>query len=298
PIGATLRLSLGGGVRVIRRLSVIAEDWDPATGARIAFATFDAPTAAAARSAELVEGVLRIDDGDGRSELHDRVGLSAEHPRWLARVLVNESKLLYPDDDPATSWIDLDLDPDASLPPYTTTPFVGGADRYRDLTPEDFFDPEWVLGNDCPGRGVHAITALEDLSLLVVPDLYSPRPLGKVESVVVEGSLAGSEFAQCVTPALPIPQAAVPEDLGNLRLDPSGDFDVIVVLQRRLLELAETLRSFIVLLDVPPLLNQRRILDWRAKFDSAYVAAYYPWIEVARLDDQRDTIVRVNPSAL
>jgi hypothetical protein len=242
--------------------------------------------------------VLQIDDGDGRSELHDRVGLSAAHPRWLARVLVNESQLLYPDDDPATSWIDLDLDPDASLPVYATMPFAGGADRYRDLTPEDFFDSEWVLGNDCPGRGVHAIAALEDVSLLVAPDLYSPRPLAKVDSVVDEGSLAGSDFAQCVAPASPVPQAEVPEDLDNLRLDPLADFDVIVALQRRLLEFAEALRSFIVLLDVPPQLNQRRILDWRAKFDSAYAAGYYPWIEVARLDDRRDAIVRVNPSAI
>ena len=296
--GATLRISLGGGIQVIRRLALIVEDWDPMTGARLRFATFDAPTAVAGQSAALVAGVLEIEDGDGRREVHDRLGLSSDHPRWLARVLVGESDLLYPEDDPLASWINLDLDPDGSLPTYGILPFTGGADRYRDIVPDDFFDPDWVLGDDCPGKGIHAIVELEDLSLLVAPDIYSPRPLVPVTSIVDEGGFAGAEFTECVIPPPPTEQAPVPEDLDGLRLDPSADLDRITTLQRRIVALADDLRSFVVLLDAPPQLDRQRLLYWRAKFASPYAAAYYPWIEVARLDDQRDAIVRVNPSAI
>ena len=52
-----------------------------------------------------------------------------------------------------------------------------------------------------------------------------------------------------------------------------------------------------MLLDVPPGLSQRRMLYWRAKFATAYAAAYHPWIDCARTDDRRDALIRVNPSA-
>jgi hypothetical protein len=97
---------------------------------------------------------------------------------------------------------------------------------------------------------------------------------------------------------VPVPQAPAPEDLDGLRLDPATDLEAIVALQQKVVELADGLHSFIVLLDVPPLLSQNRVLYWRAKFGSPFAAAYHPWIEVARLDDRRDAIVRVNPSAI
>jgi len=61
---------------------------------------------------------------------------------------------------------------------------------------------------------------------------------------------------------------------------------------------ATLLESFIVLLDVPPGLSQRRTLEWRARWDSAYAAAYHPWLEVSRVDDRRNALIRVNPSAV
>jgi uncharacterized protein len=58
------------------------------------------------------------------------------------------------------------------------------------------------------------------------------------------------------------------------------------------------LQSWIALLDVPPGLSQRRILYWRAKFDSQYAAAYHPWLRIAPADDPRQVPVAVNPAAL
>jgi phage tail sheath protein FI len=63
-------------------------------------------------------------------------------------------------------------------------------------------------------------------------------------------------------------------------------------------ELADTLREFFVLLDVPPGLNQRQMLRWRQRFGSSYAAAYHPWLKIVRSDDRRDALIRLNPSAV
>jgi phage tail sheath protein FI len=59
-----------------------------------------------------------------------------------------------------------------------------------------------------------------------------------------------------------------------------GDRDEIVARQRRLVDLADVHRRFVALLDVPPGLDLRGILSWRARFDSTYAAAYHPWLAV------------------
>jgi hypothetical protein len=252
-----------------------------------------------------VEGSLAVDDGVSPTEVLDRIGLSSNHPRWLASVLVNESTLLYPSYDPArlpsdplASWLESDLDPDPSLDAYTADAFSGGANRYADIVPEDFFDDKWVLGDECPGSGVHSLVDTDEVSLLVAPDLYSPGPLAPIEPVVDPGSFAGAQFAECVEPPPSAAQASPPDDLYGLRLDPVEDLETIAGLQRRLTDLADELESLIVLLDAPPGLSQRKILYWRGKFSSAYCAGYYPWVRMAPPDDPRNRPIAVNPSAL
>ena len=303
--GATLRLSLGGGVRAIRRVETVVDDWNPTDGSRQRWASLELAIATPAESAEMVEGRLDIDDGVNPTETHDHLGLAANHPRWIAAVLVNESDLVLPCDDPNRAsgdplayWLDCDLKIDPALPAYVTAPFEGGADRYSDITPEDFFDDDWMPGDDCPGSGIHAVTDLDDLAMLTAPDLYSPGPLAPIQQITAPTGFAGPEFAECIAPIPAPPQGPPAQDLTGLRLDPDEDLDAIAALQRRMIDLADQLQLFIVLLDVPPGLSQRRILYWRAKFDSAYAAAYHPWLNVARTDDRRDGLVAVNPSAV
>ncbi len=303
--GAMLRLFLGGGVKAIRRVETIIDDWNPADGARQRWAWFDQPTASAAQSAELVEGRLQIDDGVNPTESHEHLGLSSNHPRWLAAVLVNESDLLFPCDnpnlpvgDPMAYWLDSDFEIDPNLTPVTTEAFTGGRDRYPDIVPDDFFDDAWVLGDDCPGSGIHSLTETRDLSLLVAPDLYSPGPLAPIEVIVGPTSFAGPDFAECLAPTPAPAQGPPAQDLTGLRLDPNEDLDTIADLQRRMTDLADELESFIVLLDVPPGLSQRRMLYWRAKFDCAYAAGYHPWLDVVRGDDNRRAPIPVNPAAI
>ncbi|HYH46225.1 MAG TPA: phage tail sheath C-terminal domain-containing protein [Thermoanaerobaculia bacterium] len=262
-------------------------------------------------SVEVVEGTLVVDDGAGFVERHVGLGLSPLHPRWMAAVLCHESDLVYPD----VSWHEENLVPvglledgarfgdpvlPAAEPREPELPqFSGGEDRFQDLVPEDFFDAGWTLGDERPGSGVHALVGLPEIASVVVPDLYCPEPLEPFEVVVGEVSLATAEFAPCddfVPPAEV--QAAPPPGLDGLCLDPNVDFDQIVGLQARLIDLAEVTGGFVALIDVPPGLSPSRVRAWRSRFRSSWVAAYHPWLRVARPDDGRDGLILLPPSAV
>lgn len=298
PVGTVLRLTVDDGSRALTSVIAVIPELLADTPGYRQNATLDPAVPGTVVSVEVVEGVLSIDDGDGRFERHERLGLWATHPRWMATVLCFESQLVYPD----KGWVDgkiLPVDADMSPPPPAEV-FSGAVDRYPDIVPDDFFDPIWTLGDEEPGDGVYALTQLSDLSLLVVPDLYSPAPLADSEDVTSPVSLAGPDFQLCIDP-LPVESQAEPKlDLDGLRLDPTlpGDLDQIILKQKKLEELAEGLRSFVVLLDVPPGLHQQQILKWRGRFDSAFLAAYHPWLRVSRRDDPRDALIKVPPAAV
>ena len=222
----------------------------------------------------------------------------------MATVLYNQSRLAYPHVD----WVDGRIEPDdpdrVPFAPRLDAPgfaaFEGGADRYSEIEFEDFFDNGWTLGDPEPGDGVQALTHVAELSTVVVPDLYVPEALAEPEDVSDESSLAGANFAPCVDlePA-PDDSVSAQHELDGLLLNPNdpADLEAITRLQERLATAAETLRSFVVLLDVPPGLSQTEIRRWRSRFRSSYVAAYFPWIKVSVSDDRRNALILVNPSA-
>lgn len=299
PLGALLRLTLKNQPPILRLITSITRHERTTSAGFTREATFDQPMAGEIKLAEIVEGNLTIDDGDGRRERHQRLGFSQVHPRWMATVLCYESQLVYPDVNWSKSALVPD-DPDL-LPAPASDLFVGGEDHYADITPDDFFEPQWTPAEDEPGNGVHALTQLSDLSLVVAPDLYSPFPLTPSENVIDQVSLAGPEFDRCVDLS-PRPEepSTPPAELTGLFLDPKSPADLksIIDNQKKLVDLAKVLRSFIVLVDVPPGLHQRQILNWRNSFDSDFAAAYHPWLTVSRRDDRRDALVRVPPSAV
>jgi len=315
-VGALLRLTSEDGTRVFRFVAMLVERRREKSAGKTLEAVFDQPTANVPDTAEVVEATLLVDDGDGRFERHERLGLSAQHPRWAATVLCFESTLLYPD----AAWIDAAILPDdINLVPVApplglpagdeagggdeqAAQFSGGEDRYTEIVPEDFFDPSWTFGDEGPADGVQAFASLADeVSLVVAPDLYSPSPLVTVEKILDPVSLVGPTFERCVDLKVGREEQAAPdEDLEGLRLDPRlpGDLRRIAELQSQLVAFADLLQSFVVLLDVPPGLSQQQMLEWRAPFNSSYAAAYLPWLSVSRRDDRRDALIRVPPSAI
>ncbi len=306
PQGTLLRLRTGAPDPLLRFVADVRDRWDPATGLRARHLTLSAALPAPPLRGEVVEAVLELDDGDGRQERHDELGLDAAHPRWLAAVLYRDSALVWP--DPA--WAEAGLLPDdaaglrAPAPPAPPAgadaagQFSGGLDRWADIVPDDFFDDGWVLGDACPGDGVQALAELADLSMLLAPDLYSPGPLAPIVPANPPDP-GNAEFGPCTPEVQPQLIGAQPE-LDGLRLDPTlpADLDTIAGLQQRLIDFAEALGRFDVLLDVPPGLRQRGVLAWRGRFASMRAACYHPWLLVARPDDARNALVAVPPSAV
>jgi hypothetical protein len=288
--GTLLRFRYPGNTTALRFVTLFFErrrddrpeaDWE---------AVLESPLPGEPGGAEILEGHFAVDDGDGRSETFDHQGLSSQHPRWLAATLYYESSLLFPD----FSWVESDIKPSGA----NAIPFSGGKDAFDEIEPEDFFDAGWVTGDEEPGDGIAALAPIDEISLVVAPDLYSPEPLAPMERVGDTKSLAGPAFETCVENRVqPTPQTGPPPGLDGLRLDPRTNLRQIVALQKRLVDFAMERQSFIVLLDVPPFLTLRQILKWRTTFDTSYAAAYHPWLLVARRDDDRDVLVRIPPSA-
>lgn len=303
--GTLLRLRTGAPGPLLRFVSGVWDTWDPGTGARDRHLTLSAALPAPPLRGEVVEAVLDLDDGDGRQERHEELGLDAAHPRWVAAVLYGESALVWP--DPA--WAYDALLPDdvvglrAPAPPAPPAgadaagQFRGGVDRWADIVPGDFFDEDWVPGNVCPGAGVQAVAELPDLAMLLAPDLYSPGPLA-ARVPANPANPGNSDFGTC-TPEAPLQLTAAVPDLDGLRLDPRlpDQLETIAALQQRLIDFAESAGRLVVLLDVPPGLRERGVLAWRGRFTSMQAACYHPWLLVARPDDARDALVAVPPSA-
>jgi hypothetical protein len=296
--GALLRLTVAGGHELCWVGSVQTRPHGDARGADRVAILDGAPTAGAT-AVELVQAQLDLDDGDGRRERFERVGLRAGHPRWLADVLCDASALAWP--DPA--WTASELLPDPKLgPAIAATPWVCGEDRYRQIVPEDMLDGDWVPGEEPDTRtagGIHALLEAEEVALLCVPDLYEPEAFALPQPFVATVPPAGPAFERCLQRDDAAVAPAVVAALDGLTLDPRtpGDLETIVGLQARVIGLAEY-AGWSALIDVPPGLTRRAILRWRARHDSAFAACYHPWLRVHGLGPASLRPVRVPPSAV
>ncbi|MFZ5446319.1 MAG: phage tail sheath C-terminal domain-containing protein [Myxococcota bacterium] len=233
----------------------------------------------------------RLEPGDGRAtERFEHVGLSALHPRWLGRVLLEDSALVQP----APDWLDADLELPASLPAAQTFVFHGGVDGYEELVTQDFFG-DWSAGEPVDWAGVHCLVAAPEVALICTPDLYVPEPL---PARAADEPLVGTGRFEACLEGEGLQGEPTSGELAGLRLDPVLDLDTIRGLQQRLVDFAEQLRRPVVLLDVPLRLNARQVLTWRSHFDSAFAAAYHPWLRVSRADDSREGLLSLPPSAV
>ncbi len=310
PIGSLIRATDATGQQALRYVADSrVEAWPDRPGGRrivtLGIALVSIPVAVEVVAARLT--TVDDDNAQPRVETLGDLGCSPEHPRWLARVLIDASELLWP----RGAWVASALQlTDSTLPdlmlasaepgdgPPVDRHLGGGTDRSNAIVGADFFDADWVLGDERPADGLHATIDTEDVGLLLAPDLYDPAAPDPVDDIADPPLTSGPDFAPCVD--VPAGRQGGPAaGLDGLRLDPNvpGDLVMITELQQRLVAVAEAGDGRTALLDVPPGLSADRVTRWRASFDSADAAAYHPWLDVAAPDDARDSLVRVNPSA-
>jgi uncharacterized protein len=255
---------------------------------------------------ELVDANIEITDDAGRSERFEHLSLVADHPQSLSNVLCDHSALVWPDPSWAGSTLTpADVQVEVLVGEFDA--FTGGKDDWDQLVFDDFFDAEWSAAEDLPGDGITSIANIENVTQLVVPDLYQPAQWSGAEFIdAIPQGTAGKDFSPCVDiPPVAAVQNHPPSELNNLILDPrtQSGLDDVIALQRRMQDFCEQTQNHIALIDVPPGLSQGRIEYWRAQFDTSWMAAYHPWLVPSRrsfesTDNVHALARRMPPSAV
>ncbi|APV49318.1 hypothetical protein BWI17_06260 [Betaproteobacteria bacterium GR16-43] len=308
PVGTFLRFSGAHGERhgaFVRGQEQLRDPMQPVSRWRLAF---DSPLPFVPVRADIVEAWISVKDGAGNAETFEGLALHPDHPRSLASVLCDESRLVWPH----YAWSQGEVVP-ASLAVESlrarSGAFAGGNDAYAPIVPEDFFDPLWSFADDAPGEGITALAGLDDVTHLVVPDLYVPAQWAR-DAYDVETRIdqAGNAFGPCVHAQAELRADATPASaLTGLILDPrtSADLARIAELQSAIVAYCEDDRNqdLIALIDVPPGLSQGQAERWRSRFDSSWCAAYHPWLVASRRllgsgDDSGRRARALTPSAV
>ena len=276
--------------RVLRFVADVDELRVPAGGRRARPARWTSPPRSVGHRRRDRRGDARASTtAHGRVERHEGLGLGAAHPRWIASVLCADSELRLPGCDRRPRWM-----PRRSTRPLSPRArrgdFSAVDDRYGDIVPDDFFDDG--LGARRRRRRRPACTRWSTVD---------GRVHGRGPGSLPAGSAAGARrrsWTRRRSPARRSRRAltlrarrsrrlAAPE-LDGLRLDPRHPDDLDADRRATSSDSSTSRRPpgrSSLLLDVPPGLDQRQILTWRAQFATSYAAAYHPWLDVARVDD-------------
>ncbi|NUN15187.1 MAG: phage tail sheath family protein [Myxococcales bacterium] len=297
PVGTLIRATAADGTQQLRFVTLTYLEGLSYSPDVVRVITLNSPFGFIPVTWEIVTADVRIEDGAGRSERFSEMGFMTGHPRFLADVLCAQSQLVWPKSEWAASEL---LPGTADLRDvFVTDVFAGGADRYKELKPADFFDANWVPGNEEPGAGITCLAHLSDLSLVCAPDLYVPEPKPPADEIVEDATFCGADFAPHIPKPKTVTPKPVPEGLVGLYLSPEipDDLAEIISLQTQLVDTVAAWRTAIVMLDVPPGLDPARIEKWRRNFRSEFSAAYHPWLRMAH-PERSDELVTIHPSAV
>ena len=255
------------------------------SGARVPVAVLAPPLSdpASITDVAVVEGTLSVTDRDpsfARAEHVDRLGLYPGHPRFPARVLDDESRLVRI----GAGWACPIPPADGLLAPVTAARIHTGRDRFAEIDGRSFFDDGPAdadpLDERNDHRGVDRLTRVDEVAVVCVPDLTWSWHEPDVAIDPVRPDIGNGLFGLC-GPDRTATRYAKPPPV-PARLDPHDPDELAEILnrQQRLVDVATFRSRLVVLLDAPPRLSQGQLSRWRARFDSSYAAAYHPWLGV------------------
>ncbi|MQY12615.1 hypothetical protein SRB5_27510 [Streptomyces sp. RB5] len=281
PAGSLLQPAAGG----VRWIEETAER-EVRPGLRRTVWVLDAPLPDPDRPLALILATVTVNDPAGPTPETFDVGLAPRHPRWLADVLAAESLLVVPESDWAREAAGGDLRialPDPLLPRIGSRLERPGTDRYADVAEEDLLGrpatepPDTDPAGERPHRGAEELARVEDLGLLLVPDLawngvVPARETEEPPDPPPDG------FVPCAARRPPARLRTPGVDAACLDARLPDELAVLQARQRWLTELADAAQRFVVLLDAPRRLPADAVADWCSGFDSGYAAAYHPWL--------------------
>lgn len=254
----------------------------------------------------IVEATLIVQSRAG-SERHDALGLCPQHARYLPNVLRSESRLvalsipspapiLYPQEHALTALPGAPLPPDSlalavlgreSPSDDETQPSMyAGCDGLAQVDRLAFFGVDDPWDEITPPRGLSCLSALSDVSLVMMPDLalpaqqpkptvalLPPAPESCKRPIWVCGGVDDTSQAQPPVDA-PVP----PGLIDPLYLQDPQQMAELIRAQLRLVAMCERLGDRIALLSPPPSASPKQTVLWRSHFSSPFAAAYYPWL--------------------
>jgi hypothetical protein len=250
----------------------------------------------------LVEATVEVRSWGGRRESFDRLGLDPRHPRYLPAVLEEGSRLVamrVGEEVPSGTLFPVSLRPVGGQPaPGDELGIVelsGGQDGLAHFTRDDFF-PAPGADEEKPETliGLGQLYRLRDVSLVLLPDLCLPGTPELLPPAVPSRPPRSSKRARFVCGPAARP-AEVPEpEARPLPASPPALIDPAVApvsakeraalwrdlaaAEARVVAYCEAAGDRVALLAPPPSADPKWVEFWRRGFESAFAAAYYPWL--------------------
>lgn len=228
---------------------------------------------------ESVEYTLAVTE-KGNTSLYERLALIEEHARYAPQFLLAVGA-------PVLIREERDLDArqrELRRPAAGTLALASGRDGLAGLSVFDFIgepfaprdsDDEW----ERKARGLQALEEVAEVRLLCLPDVHT------IPQVPPAQAPPRVCLPNPCLPGAPTPPAPLPVET-PLELPPRFADREIFQVQEAMIQQCERLRDRFALLDAPASSaldaagGLGAIRDWRNRFDSAFAALYYPWIEV------------------
>ncbi len=250
----------------------------------------------------LVEASVEVRSWGGRRESFERLGLDPRHPRYLPAVLADGSRLVamrVGEEAPSGTLLPVRLRPVGGQPPpgdeLGIVELVGGQDGLVHFTRDDFFPPP-DADEEKPETliGLGQLHRLRDVSLVLLPDLCLPGtpeapPPAKLPRPPRSSKRARFVCGPVAKPAAaPEPEARPPRASPLALIDPAMApvsakerarlWRDLAAAEARLVASCEAAGDRVALLAPPPSADPKWVAFWRRGFESAFAAAYYPWL--------------------